>query len=82
MAVEDGGQAFPVPLAARANGMLDAGEPGMTLRDWFAGQVAAAMAGGTIACGASSGPTDAVALAKGAYCVADALLSERSKGGN
>ena len=43
--------------------------PGMTLRDWFAGQALATI---------HSGPMDAVAGL--AYAMADAMLAERAKG--
>ena len=63
---DDGGPAFP------CEGGMDSGlysDPGMSLRDWFAGQV---LAHGSI------GPHVGV-IAKKAYEVADAMLAERSK---
>ena len=49
--------------------------PGMTLRDWFAGQIAGAVFS------ASIGKTDHLEemVAFGAYRVADAMLAERAK---
>ena len=55
-------------------------EPGMTLRDWFAGQALI---------GLMSNSThdhcplfgDGVPFARDAYIVADAMLAERAKGG-
>jgi hypothetical protein len=37
-AINDGGPAFPVPDSHHANGQVQYGANGMTLRDWFAGQ--------------------------------------------
>lgn len=54
------------------NGSVD--EPGMTLRDWFAGQ---ALAG--LASRADRDPTlDGGLISAGAYALADAMLKERS----
>jgi hypothetical protein len=52
---------------------------GMTLRDWFAGQIAAAMTGGFCAASKSLGPEDAKVVAGASYVLADELLAERSK---
>ena len=58
----DGGPAFPVGLL-----------PGMSLRDYFAGQALA----GLIACpNTSGGEKD---FARNAYKLADAMLAEREK---
>ena len=74
--MNDGGQAFPIP-----GGEGNYADTGMTLRDWFAGQVAAAMAGHTTV-------TDSKGVmhmwgadksADHAYKVADALLAVREK---
>ena len=37
-AINDGGPAFPVPDSHHANGQVQYGANGMTLRDWFASQ--------------------------------------------
>lgn len=68
--------AFPSQLReARDPGDHDP-EAGMTLRDWFAGQVLPALA----AFGPKGhAPQDLVAEA--AYTYADAMLAERAKGG-
>lgn len=51
--------------------------PGMTLRDWFAGQ---ALAGLLSAAATYGGKTDnRAALAADAYATADAILAERAK---
>ena len=63
MSINDGGPAF---LIAEIPGILQ-GHPGMTLRDWFAGQVLAA------AC-SEEGPETAAILA---YEYADAMLTLR-----
>lgn len=42
--INDGGPAFPLPDVYGANGCgLREGAPGMSLRDWFAGQALAGM---------------------------------------
>ena len=64
--------AFPRPTTDNSPG-----HEGMTLRDWFAGQVAAGFATATVAPGTRV-PT-ATDAAQFAYRVADALLAEREK---
>lgn len=56
-----GGPAFPHPALA------DEGEPGMTLRDYFAGQALVGLC------------TGFAGSAKSAYAIADAMISERGK---
>jgi len=58
--INDGGPAFPIP---------DEGWPGMTLRDWFAGQALAGMLANP-----DSWPED---RGVAAYCYADAMLKAR-----
>lgn len=53
------------------------GYDGMTLRDWFAGQVAAGMAAYSGTAGAAYGPWD---IATRSYEIADAMLEARSAG--
>lgn len=70
-----GGPAFPcMVFSGDANNYPEYAN-GMTLRDWFAGQVA---------CGMAANPdthcTNAV-FSHVAYGVADAMLAERAKGG-
>ena len=66
---DDGGPAFPT-MMAKAGG----DEVGMTLRDWFAGQVLA---------GLVNGRRENVHLfASEAYSIADALLAQRAKKGD
>ncbi len=71
---KDGGQAFPSSKGSYPNyGSTD----GMTLRDWFAGQMLA----GAIACVHPfkiEAEKDAEMAAK-AYAMADAMLAERGK---
>ena len=52
---------------------------GMSLRDWFAGQNAAAMVGGAMAAQVSTSADDAAVFARSAYLLADAMIAERSK---
>ena len=75
----DGGPAYPYVQMSEATGQPINGcfSPGMTLRDWFAGQALAGMIawGGRYAKGMEG---------KGAeecYKQADAMLTEREKGG-
>lgn len=66
--IEDGGPAFPIPLDDRP-GAYEV-HPGMSLRDWFAGQ---AISGNRLNCAT---PKE---LAEFGYMVADAMIAERSK---
>jgi hypothetical protein len=72
----DGGPAFPYIVRGANGELLAPAEPGMTLRDWFAGKALAGMAaqkewGGGIECHKwASGH---------AYAFADAMLAERAK---
>jgi hypothetical protein len=70
--IKDGGPAFPVPDSHHANGQVQYGANGMTLRDWLAGQ---ALPRATIGAGGS-----APAIAARAYFIADAMLAAREKG--
>lgn len=72
--------AFPRPYStAQLNGaeLLSPAFPGMSLRDWFAGQ---ALAGFVVR--QSAARTDAHHGAGFAYQYADAMLAERAKGGS
>jgi hypothetical protein len=60
--INDGGPAFPRPMVAAA--------PGMTLRDWFAGQALAGIS-------AQYGTGDAAMIAVECYEHADAMLAAR-----
>lgn len=70
---DDGGPAFAALAIGPAGDVYH--QPGMTLRDWFAGQALAM-------CAATHGwPTsgDGPQIAERAYAIADAMLAERSK---
>lgn len=69
--IKDGGPAFP-NFAVNLSGLKHE-QPGMTLRDWFAGQALAS---------AGSSSLDAVRIAKACYERADAMLAQRDSGGN
>lgn len=85
--IDDGGPAFPVEKPIGFGGQSFA--KGMSLRDWFAGQAAAAISGtscateaaadnfGKAAAAADASPPELVAAM--AYKLADAMLIERSK---
>lgn len=69
--IEDGGPAFPIADIGLH------GSHGMSLRDAFAGQIAAGMASFSGTSGVSYGPHD---IAGRAYEVADAMLAARQRG--
>ena len=72
MAKDDGGSAFPHDNQELGS-VHRIAQPGMSLRDYFAGQALAA-----IATNPRLGSKD---LAGGAYLIADAMLAERARGG-
>ena len=72
-ALVNGGAAFPFQSRTPQD-ELNAPEPGMSLRDWFAGQIAGGMAAHSGTMGTPFGPGD---IAQRSYEVADALLSAR-----
>lgn len=75
-AINDGGPAFPAEVGG-GNGDLQVGQsawkmPGMTLRDWFAGQA--------LASSATAPYNSSVSLvANSCYRLADAMLAVRGK---
>lgn len=76
--MKDGGPAFPL-IGEGPNAPHFA--PGMSLRDWFAGQaslIALAAATQRITTRSGKDPTDAE-IAAAAYALADAMLAEREK---
>ena len=88
MVKNDGGPAFPVSLTSGASGdvynsgqVVENGE-GMSLRDWFAGQMIPALFTVSTTIDINDhGRPDAVvaALAETAYQFADAMLTQRKK---
>jgi len=73
MNIETGGPAFPVPDSHHANGQVQYGSNGMTLRDYFA----AAALTGILANPDGGGPYDSEA--EYAWRYADAMLAAREK---
>jgi hypothetical protein len=71
---DEGGHAFPVPVAVSTAGDVYPAFSGMSQRDWFAGQALAGLA-------AHTGSTPRELVAQTAYELADAMLAERAKGG-
>jgi len=71
--INDGGPAFPFSEVPG----IHSGCSGMTLRDWFAGQVATGMAAYSGTTGIAYGPAE---IAGRAYQVADAMLAAREAG--
>lgn len=78
--IKDGGQAFPVPEQRAFDGAgLCEGSPGMSLRDYFAGQaLVGSLANPEVATLVS---LDHEFTAKLCYLMADAMLSARTNGG-
>lgn len=70
----DGGQAFPCAYTVGPNDDLYPPNPGMSLRDWFAGQALVAYLSRP-----DSDESDYAETASYAYCAADAMIAERSK---
>jgi len=77
--IDDGGPAFPVPSVGTGDPRdgMTTGSDGMTLRDWFAGQAAAAMIGGSLSARISTSAGDAATLATASYRLADAMIRAR-----
>jgi Na+/proline symporter len=70
MSEKDGGHAFPTENISGFD------TPGMTLRDWFAGQALA----GVLAHVVGTTESDAIRFASlAAYRIADAMLAKRAK---
>lgn len=72
MATNDGGAAFPVTACP----CVHPGNPGMSLRDWFAGQALIGILGSRNGFLIDVGCDDAP---EWAYQIADAMLAEREK---
>lgn len=74
---ETGGQAFPLTTWQSPDGMIGLmNNPGMTLRDWFAGQAVAGLFNHSGWVATHDG--DGEEVAKRAYAVADAMLAART----
>ncbi len=73
MAIDTGGLAFPLPGMTLSDGRGYASNPGMTLRDWFAGQVLVGVWSDSTLSGTPK------TIAEGCYEMADAMLAERAK---
>ena len=69
---KDGGPAFPVPDDA-------SDMPGMSLRDWFAGQVLGGVIAATKSDTREPNETHEQMFARRAYALADALLAARKQ---
>lgn len=73
----DGGSAFPhEEWCNSATSRIEMGSPGMSLRDWFAGQ---ALIG--IIASPHQHLADMRTWARDAFCAADAMLAARAKTG-
>ena len=74
MATNDGGRAFPRPASAEETtlgGHANVSQPGMSLRDWFAGQALVGFIG------RGDHPDPFPWIAKAAFDAADAMLEAR-----
>ena len=81
----DNPTAFPVNTANEGGPGAYPAEPGMLLRDWFAGRIAAALCSATDSTGMWMAPCDDAGVrivAERAYAVADAMLAARTNGGS
>jgi|688.fasta_scaffold265185_5 hypothetical protein len=74
--INDGGSAFPFGQISELTGQPINGffEPGMTLRDWFAGQALSGMMAN------SYYHESGIVPIKDCYHFADAMIAEREKG--
>lgn len=78
--IDDGGQAFPVPgLSDLPNGDFIHPSTGMSLRDWFAGQMIAGLSRHAFGMSDAELPKEASRCAAFSYAVADAMIEERAK---
>lgn len=82
----DNPRAFPLPDERMPDGSgIREGSPGMTLRDWFAGQAIGSVVrqcAGDAAFGYPDGVESMEQLfAQKAFAIADAMLAERAKAG-
>ena len=76
--MKDGGSAFPVFEAKRCDADYDMTEPGMSLRDWFAGQALNAVITRPNSIeDFEEIPEYVTAFVKAAYEIADAMIAAR-----
>lgn len=75
--MSDNPQAFPC-LDSSCGG-LSMRDPGMTLRDWFAGQALTSTMRLVTGSESEAGETMAQTFARRAYALADAMLAERER---
>ncbi len=71
MTKSDGGPAFPIEMTGTPYA------PGMTLRDWFAGQAMAAAYAGCVGARPDEGQTWAEMVSRECYEISDAMLAAR-----
>lgn len=76
MANTNSGQAFPNAVAADSGGCLNHGKPGMTLRQWYAGQALSAIVGNCSAKDNRDIDGACERIAALAFKIADAMLAE------
>lgn len=79
---DNGGPAFPSSEVNDHNGdIVTYADPGMTVRDWFAGKAVQGMLAGALADGSAfDAQKDPEIFAHMAGLMADAMLAERAKG--
>ena len=82
-AIDDGGPAFPIPEQQFSDGVTivsSQGAPGMSLRDWFAGQAISGLAPlfyDSAPDADNPDGDDPEQIARTAYLLADAMLAAR-----
>jgi hypothetical protein len=70
--IDNGGPAFPIPCDDRPHAYE--AHPGMTLRDWFAGQALIGLLAGHYS---ETNRLNFTEVPREAYCIADAMIEAR-----
>jgi hypothetical protein len=79
--MKDGGSAFPVIGKHSPQGRIEMDSPGMTLRDWFAGQALDAIIPKPITVEEFESMSEfSTAFAKTAHEIADSMINAREEG--
>lgn len=78
---KDGGTAFPTPVHRGMHDRDPVYDPGMSLRDWFAGMALQGMIAAYWEGERGPNADESKTMTRGAYQFADAMLREREKGG-
>lgn len=76
--IDDGGNAFPLPVVANEHGMFQTRDEGMTMRDYFAAKAMQSLIIEGV--GYNSDPGQILAMTLTAFDWADAMLKARKSG--